>query len=84
MLDKYRVVMLDFAHCTFREPEETDKQWGRKKWNQDEEGAIGLVMRHRLKKLDYDFPFEHSNHFLEWAETEFLSEDEDEGRSTSK
>ncbi|KAF7936232.1 uncharacterized protein EAE98_002451 [Botrytis deweyae] len=82
--DKYRVVMLDFAQCTFREPEETDKQWGRKKWNQDEEGAIGLVMRHRLKKLDYDFPFEHSNHFLEWAETEFPSEDEDEGHSTSK
>ncbi|TGO45749.1 hypothetical protein BCON_0368g00010 [Botryotinia convoluta] len=74
---KYRVIMLDFAQCTFREPEETDKQWGRKKWNQDEEGAIGLVMRHRLKKLDYNFPFEHSNHFLEWAETEFPSEDED-------
>ncbi|TGO25128.1 hypothetical protein BPAE_0087g00350 [Botrytis paeoniae] len=82
--DKYRVVMLDFAQCTFREPEETDKQWGSKKWNQDEEGAIGLVMRHRLKKLDYDFPFEHSNYFLEWAETEFPSEDEDEGDSTSK
>ncbi|KAF7894995.1 hypothetical protein EAF00_006809 [Botryotinia globosa] len=82
--NKYRVVMLDFAQCTFREPEETDKQWGRKKWNQDEEGAIGLVMRHRLKKLDYDFPLEHSNHFLEWAETEFPSEDEDEGHSTSK
>ncbi|KAF5867474.1 uncharacterized protein Bfra_010448 [Botrytis fragariae] len=82
--DKYRIVMLDFAQCVFRDPEETDKQWGRKKWNQDEEGAIGLVMRHRLKKLDYDFPFEHSNHFLEWAVTEFPSEDEDEGHSTSK
>ncbi|KAF7950819.1 uncharacterized protein EAE97_002371 [Botrytis byssoidea] len=63
--DKYRVVMLDFVHCIFRESGETNKQWGRRKWNQDEEGAIGLVMRYRLKKLDYDFPFEHSNHFLE-------------------
>ncbi|KAJ8060922.1 hypothetical protein OCU04_010002 [Sclerotinia nivalis] len=77
--DNYRVVMLDFAQCVFRELEETDKQWGRKKWNQDEEGAIGLVMRHRLKQLDYDFWFDHSNHFLEWAETEFPSDESENG-----
>lgn len=76
--DKYRVVMMDFGHCVFREAGETDKKWGRRKWNQDEEGAIGLVMRHRLKQLDYDFPFEHSNHFIEWAKGEFPSDSSDD------
>lgn len=68
---KYRIVMLDFAQCVEREPEQTDAEWGRLKWNQDEEGAIGLVMQHRLKRDHaYDWPFHHSHRFLEWAEGE--------------
>ena len=64
----YRVVMLDFGQCVARQPEESDAEWGRKKWCQDEEGAIGLVMRHRLKRdFAYDWPFHHSQRFREWA-----------------
>jgi hypothetical protein len=74
--NKHRIVMLDFAQCVFRKPEDTDKQWGRLKWSRDEEGAIGMVMQHRLKKLGYDFPFVHSFRFLEWAEGEFPSDSE--------
>jgi serine/threonine protein kinase len=75
--DKYRVVMLDFGQCIFRQPEDTDKQWGRRKWTMDEEGAIGKVMEHRLKKLGYDSGFVHSFRFLKWAEGEFPSDGED-------
>ena len=65
---KYRIVMLDFGKCLERQPEESDAEWGRKKWCQDEEGAIGLVMRHRLKQdFAYDWPFHHSERSKEWA-----------------
>lgn len=60
--NKYRVVMLDFGQCVLREPEESDEEWG--KARKDEEGAIGLVMKHKLKRdFGYDWPFEHSNRF---------------------
>lgn len=65
---KYRVVMLDFGQCVERQPKESDAEWGREKWCQDEEGAIGLVMQHRLKRdFAYDWPFHHSQRFIEWA-----------------
>lgn len=68
---KYRIIMLDFGQCIEREPHESDAEWGREKWRQDEEGALGLVMRGRLKRqFAYDWPFEHSLRFLPWASTE--------------
>ncbi|EME79971.1 uncharacterized protein MYCFIDRAFT_176973 [Pseudocercospora fijiensis CIRAD86] len=42
--DEHRVVMLDFALCRFRKPEESDAEWGRAQWRPDEEGAIGAVV----------------------------------------
>ena len=65
---KYRVVMLDFGRCSERLPGESDTEWGRAKWNENEEGAIGLVMQRRLKRdFAYDWPFHHSERFEEWA-----------------
>jgi hypothetical protein len=64
---KYRVVMLDFGHCVMREPGKSDAEWNREKWCEDEEGAIGLIMKMRLKKIGYYWPFVHSQKFLEWA-----------------
>lgn len=63
----YRVVMLDFAYCRLRSPEDSDLEWGRSKWSQDEEGAIGMVMQHRLKKLGFDLTYQPSHRYLEWA-----------------
>lgn len=66
----YRVVMLDFAQCILRSSEDSDFKWGRSKWTQDEEGAIGMVMQHRLKKLGFDLVYKPSRKYLEWASTE--------------
>jgi serine/threonine protein kinase len=45
----YEVLMIDFALSRLRRSDETDDEWRRAKWSQDEEGAIGYVMQHRLK-----------------------------------
>ncbi|KAL9107117.1 MAG: hypothetical protein Q9187_008471 [Circinaria calcarea] len=66
----YRVVILDFAQCRIREPEESDEEWGRAKWVQDEEGAIGQVMKSRLKKVGFDLVYNPSLRYLEWASGE--------------
>jgi len=64
----YRVVMIDFAQCRFRTNDESDLEWGRVKWSQDEEGAIGMVMQSRLKKLGFDLKYRNSMRFWKWAE----------------
>ena len=66
----YRVIMIDFAQCRFRGEDESDLKWGRAKWSQDEEGAIGLVMKARLKKIGFNLKYEGSMRYLEWAEGE--------------
>lgn len=64
---EYSVFITDFGQCRFRRAHESDKDWGRAKWQQDEEGAIGLVMRHRLRKIGYEYEYEPSLRYLEWA-----------------
>lgn len=66
----YRVVMLDFAQCRLRTVDDFDKRWGRHKWTQDEEGAIGYVMQNRLKKAKFKLVYEPSRRYLEWASVE--------------
>ncbi|CEJ93363.1 hypothetical protein VHEMI08955 [[Torrubiella] hemipterigena] len=51
--DKYHVFMIDLGQCRVRRADESDKEWGRAKWQQDEEGAIGMGMRQRLHKIGY-------------------------------
>ena len=43
------VVVIDFAMCRFRETGQSEAAWKHEKWRQDEEGAIGYVMAHKLK-----------------------------------
>ena len=62
--------MIDFAQCRFRGEDESDLKWGRAKWSQDEEGAIGAVMKARLKKFGFNLKYKRSMRYLEWAERE--------------
>ena len=42
------VVVIDFALCKFRETDQSEAAWKHEKCRQDEEGAIGYVMAHKL------------------------------------
>ncbi|KAI4289476.1 MAG: hypothetical protein L6R35_001257 [Caloplaca aegaea] len=42
------VVTIDFAQCRFREMNQSEADWRHEKCRQDEEGAIGYVMAHKL------------------------------------
>lgn len=44
----YKVFMIDFALCNFREDYADDVDWSEGKAIQDEEGAVGLIMQDRL------------------------------------
>ncbi|KAK0662475.1 casein kinase I RAG8 [Cercophora samala] len=70
----YRVVMLDFAQSRVRREDESDFDWGRAKVQQDEEGAVGMVIRHHLSKLGKHVSYKPSGRYEEFAEGE--SEDE--------
>jgi hypothetical protein len=67
----YSVFMIDFGQCRFRRKDETDAEWGRAKWGEDEEGAVALIMRLRLKRVGFKLQYEHSLRYLEWAPGEF-------------
>ncbi|KAH6867726.1 hypothetical protein B0T10DRAFT_502161 [Thelonectria olida] len=63
----YRVFMIDFGQCRLRRKDESDAEWGRAKWTQDEEGAVGAVMRSRMRKVGFELQFEPSWRYLAWA-----------------
>ncbi|KAF5547425.1 hypothetical protein FNAPI_8536 [Fusarium napiforme] len=65
--DTYQVFMIDFGQCRVRREDESDKDWGRAKWRQDEEGAVGYVMKSRLKRVGFELKFEPSWRYLAWA-----------------
>jgi hypothetical protein len=62
--------MIDLAECRFREDGESDFSWGRAKHRQDEEGAVGFVMKNRLKEVGFELEYKPSGRFLRWAESE--------------
>ncbi|KPM45278.1 hypothetical protein AK830_g1272 [Neonectria ditissima] len=65
--EDYHVFMIDFGQCRFRE-NESDAEWGRAKWVQDEEGAVGVVMKGMLKRAaGFQLHYEPSLRYLEWA-----------------
>ncbi|KAF4550678.1 Hypothetical protein D9617_16g014660 [Elsinoe fawcettii] len=64
---EHRMVMLDFALCRFREPEQSDHEWGRAKHTQHEEGAVGVIMRARLAKVGFDLDSRPSGRWWPYA-----------------
>lgn len=68
--EAYQVFMIDFGQCRLRHEDESDADWGRAKWIQDEEGAIGAVMKMRLSKIGFELNFEPSWRYLAWAPRE--------------
>jgi len=65
-----RIVMIDFGLCQFRNPDESDAEWGFAKWFQDEEGAIGVVMRSRLKGRGPEITYTPSRRWHEYSDNE--------------
>ncbi|KAH7318658.1 hypothetical protein B0I35DRAFT_409512 [Stachybotrys elegans] len=63
----YRVFMIDFGRCRLRGEDESDAEWGRAKWMEDEEGAVGVVMGSRLGRVGFELRFEPSWRYLAWA-----------------
>ena len=60
---KYRVTQIDFGRTYVRSDERrthTDESWGIDKLIQDEPGAIGEVMKRRLKE-EYGFELKHES-----------------------
>ncbi|KAG8742315.1 hypothetical protein FRC10_001674 [Ceratobasidium sp. 414] len=53
------VVMVDFAQSRLRREDETDLEWKREKWTEDEEGGIGFAA-----KEDFDWPYVRSYKYL--------------------
>ncbi|KAF6826914.1 hypothetical protein CPLU01_09394 [Colletotrichum plurivorum] len=51
----YQVFMIDFGQSRVRGEHEPLSEWGRAKWRQDDEGAVGLVMQHRYGSSGWRF-----------------------------
>lgn len=77
---EYRIVFIDFGLCRFRYDEETDKKWGRRKFYEGGEEAIGLVMQDIMKRqCGYEYDFTPSGKYDEFAEKEFEERSDDDG-----
>ena len=64
---QFHVFMIDFGYCKFRGKDESDRVWGSAKLTENEEGAVGAVMKKRLAKVGFDLHYERSSRYLEWA-----------------
>ncbi|KAK7756173.1 hypothetical protein SLS62_001765 [Diatrype stigma] len=64
----YQVFMVDLAHCRLRREDESDREWGRAKCLEDEEGRIGDTMQVMLGSVGFDLTFEHSERYSEFAD----------------
>ncbi|KAH9974593.1 hypothetical protein BGW80DRAFT_1301487 [Lactifluus volemus] len=65
---KFQVYMIDFGLCRFR-GNESEQDWGRAKFNEDEEGAIGMTMRKKLQAHGFKLHFQNPDKYLKYAET---------------
>ncbi|KAF2657461.1 hypothetical protein K491DRAFT_691097 [Lophiostoma macrostomum CBS 122681] len=75
VLNRWKVILIDFGHCYFRNEGESERDWRENQANQDEEGAIGYLMQtllgeHRGGGFKYE-KTEYSKQ-LSW---DFMSED---------
>ena len=63
----YRVVLIDFALCYFRRPDQSDKSWRRAKSDQNEEGTLRDWMRFILGKVGFKLDSTPSLDNDEWS-----------------
>ncbi|CCO35620.1 hypothetical protein BN14_09738 [Rhizoctonia solani AG-1 IB] len=61
------VVMIDFAQARLRRGDETDLDWKRMKWDEDEEGCVGAAAAKKfgwryIRSLKYCPPFERESY----------------------
>jgi serine/threonine protein kinase len=61
------VVMIDFAQARVRRGDETDLDWKRMKWDEDEEGCVGAAAAKKfgwqyIRSLKYCPPFERESY----------------------
>ncbi|KAH7018088.1 uncharacterized protein B0I36DRAFT_297556 [Microdochium trichocladiopsis] len=66
----YHVYMIDLAMCRKRGEDESDSEWGRDKCDQDEEGAVGYVMRTILAREKFMLDFVNSRQYRGFAKYE--------------
>ena len=64
---KFQVFMIDFGCRKFKGKDESDRAWGKAKLTENEEGAIGAVMKKKLAMVGFDLRYERSSRYLEWA-----------------
>lgn len=69
-IGRFRPVMIDFNLVVFREEVKSELEWRKRKADQDEEGAIGMVLQ---RKLYPDFVYRRSEEY-EQLSREFRSE----------
>lgn len=64
---RYSAFMIDFGLARLRGRNESDRDWAKAKIEQDEEGAVGLVMKKRLAREGFELQFTMSDKYMEWA-----------------
>ncbi|UZP44986.1 hypothetical protein NXS19_012798 [Fusarium pseudograminearum] len=65
--NKYQVFMIDFGLCRFRGDDESDEEWGRDKWMEDEDGYVGQILGRDFRKIGFEFRYNKSYRWFEWA-----------------
>lgn len=72
---EYRVVMLDFALCRFRDDDESDDEWGFQKWREGVDETVWVDMKSRMKReYNYEWPFTPSGTYSRWARRDDVAE----------
>lgn len=67
----YRVVMLDFADCRFREEDDSDQEWAHENNIWPHDVAIGIAMQEKLKNVaGFHLDFEASERFFQWGSSQ--------------
>ncbi|TKA66821.1 hypothetical protein B0A55_08263 [Friedmanniomyces simplex] len=79
-----RVVMIDFGLCKFREPDQSDAEWGYAKCVEDEEGAVGLVMQSRLRGRGPEITYQPSGRWDEYKDGEPTAEEMEKMRKAGQ
>lgn len=66
----YRLAMIDFGCCELREEGMSDEEWGREKNGWDEEGAMGEIMKIKLKEVGFQLEYDRPRTWAAFADRE--------------